>query len=505
RPGINDADGHRWLAAAAGDWRLAPGVLLEAEFESSQRSQPAVPAFSLLGDRLPTPVDPGLNLNRQPWSQPVVFGADTGSIRFSQTIDEQWRWTAQAATQRLTTDDRIAFPYGCSAEGRYDRFCSDGGSDLYDFRSDNEQRRTDAAEIALHATLATGAVTHALSVGVLTTRFEASFQRQAFNWVGTGNVDEPGTLPADPTPTFDATNRSERSTEFYLRDAMRIGDEFGLWIALRHTRIARQSVSTDGSGATDYGQSFNAPWLAATWQVTPAQMIYASWGRGMESDVVPNRDWYANQGQALPALVSDQFEIGWKGAAGGATWGLAAFDITRPVYADFGDCFDGGSSNCVRQADGSQRHSGIEAGATLRAGAWWLAGGLQWLKARREGSANASYNGQRPVNVPALTFKAQASYSVPQMPTLELGASVAAEGNRTMAPDDSAQRLPGFAVVGLNAQWMQRAGASTLTWRGGVDNLLDKQGWKESPTQFGHVFLFPIPARSLRASVELGW
>ena len=30
------------------------------------------------------------------------------------------------ATQRLKSDDRIAFPFGCSAEGNYDRFCSDG-------------------------------------------------------------------------------------------------------------------------------------------------------------------------------------------------------------------------------------------------------------------------------------------------------------------------------------------------------------------------------------------
>ena len=506
RPGIADADGHRWLAAVAGDWRVAPGALLEAEFESSQRSQPSVPALSLLGERLPAPVDPGLNLNRQPWTQPVVFGADTGSVRFSQTIDAQWRWSAQAATQRLATDDRIAFPFGCSAEGRYDRFCSDGSFDLYDYRSDNEQRRTDAGELTLYANLSTGPIAHALSAGVLATRFEASLQKQAFNWVGTGRIDTPVTLPADPTLAFDATNRSERSTEFFLRDAMRIGDDIGLWLALRHTRIDRQSIGTDGSAATDYGQSFNAPWIAGTWQVDAANMLYASWGRGIESDVVPNRDWYANAGQALPALTSDQFEIGWKGAARGATWSVAAFDITRPVYADFGDCFDGGQG-CVRQADGTQRHTGIEAGGTLRAGPWWLAGGLQWLKARREGSANAATNGQRPVNVPALAFKAQLAYSVPQVPGLDIGASVAAEGDRTMFPDGSGERLPGFAVVGLNGQWVQRPAGSPiiLTWRAGIDNLFDKQGWKESPTQFGHAFLFPIPGRTLRASVELGW
>ena len=120
RPDIDDADGHRWLVALAGDWRLAPGTLLEAEFESSQRSQPSVPALSLLGGGLPAAMDPGLNLNRQAWSLPVVFGADTGSLRFSQQLAGNWRWSVQAATQRLNTDDRSAVGFSCSAaDGTY--------------------------------------------------------------------------------------------------------------------------------------------------------------------------------------------------------------------------------------------------------------------------------------------------------------------------------------------------------------------------------------------------
>ena len=107
--------------------------------------------------------------------------------------------------------------------------------------------------------------------------------------------------------------------------------------------------------------------------------------------------------------------------------------------------------------------------------------------------------------MPALTFKAQARYTFEKIPTLTLGADVAAEGNRTMFPDDSPQRLPGFAIVGINGQWAHRVGPNLLTWRAGIDNLFDKQGWKESPTEFGHVYLFPIPGRSYRASVQLDW
>ncbi|HJW10635.1 MAG TPA: TonB-dependent receptor plug domain-containing protein, partial [Albitalea sp.] len=125
-PPAHNAKGERNLMAIAGDWRIGPDTLLEAEFETSHRSQPSVPGFSLLGPNLPAPGDPRINLNNQPWSLPVVLDGNTASVRFSQGLAAGWRWTAHAATQQLTSQDRIAFPYGCGAEGNFDRYCSDG-------------------------------------------------------------------------------------------------------------------------------------------------------------------------------------------------------------------------------------------------------------------------------------------------------------------------------------------------------------------------------------------
>jgi iron complex outermembrane receptor protein len=514
RPNVDNADGHRALLALAGDWRLSRDSLLEAEFESSRQSQPSVPGFSLLGDRgVPPAQGAHINLNNQAWSQPVVFDANTASLRFTQTLNETWRWSAQLATQRLRTDDRIAFPYGCfdpnpPPDGRYygDRYCPDGSFDLYDFRSENERRRTDTGELAVHARLTTGSVAHALSAGVLGTQFTSTFQRQAYNYVGNGSGDGSTQLPADPTLTDENTNRNERSTEFFLRDAVQIDERFTLWLAIRHTSLDRQSVRTDGSRATDYSQSFNTPWLAASYQLDAAQMLYASWGRGAESDVVPNRSKYVNAGEALPTLLSQQVEVGLKGERDNLTWSVAAFDITRPAYADVEQSCDA-DGNCTlrRQLDGDARHTGVEAGGSWRNGPWWLGGGLQYLKARRGGSQTAAINGQRPVNVPALTFKAQLRYSVATVPTLTLGADVAAEGDRTMLPDDGDLRIPSYAVVGLNGQWTQRTEHGKLLWRAGIDNLFDRQGWKEAPYQFGHVYLFPLPGRTARLSVQANW
>ena len=502
-PNVRNADGQRRGLALAGDWRIAPGTLLEAEFETSHQSQPSVPGFSLLGKRVPAPVDPRINLNNQPWSLPVMFDADTASLRFTQALSRDWRWSAHLATQRLRTDDRVAFPFGCGAEGNFDRYCSDGSFDLYDFRSENERRRSDALELALHGNAQTGMLAHALSAGVLRNRFVGRFQQQAFNYVGSGNIDASIVTPADPSLTDENTNRSEGSTELFIRDAVRLSDRFGLWLGLRHTALQRASVRTDGSRATDYSQSFTSPWLAASLELGAGQMLYASLGRGSESEVAPNRSRYTNRGTALPVLQSRQFEVGIKGERENLSWNLAAFDITRPAFADVGTC--DADDTCTRQADGTARHRGLEASGALRSGPWWLQGGLQWLHARRQGSATASVNGQRPPNVPALAVKLQTHYSVAAWPGLSLGADVSHESDRTVLPDDAVLRIAGYSRAGLNGQLQQRTAAGTLTWRAAIDNLFDRRAWKESPYQFGHVYLFPLAARTARVSVQAAW
>jgi iron complex outermembrane recepter protein len=39
------------------------------------------------------------------------------------------------------------------------------------------------------------------------------------------------------------------------------------------------------------------------------------------------------------------------------------------------------------------------------------------------------------------------------------------------------------------------------TWTLGIENLADKRYWRESPTQFGHVYLYPGAPRTLRLSM----
>jgi len=495
-PRVRDARGDRHLLGVAGDWRIAPDTLLEAEVEQSRHSQPSVPGFSMLGDVVPDAhgVDPRINLNNQPWSLPVVFDNATASLRFTQRLSAQWRWSAHAMTQRLKSDDRIAFPFGCGAEGRFDRYCSDGTFDLYDFRSENERRRTHALQLAVNGELQTGPVTHALGAGVLGTRFRGRFEPQVFEFAGTGNVQGTAVVPPNPVRIDPIADRDERSTEVFVQDAARLGATTA-WLGVRHTRLEREAADTP-----TFTKNVATPWLALSREWGNGQVVYASWGQGIETAVVPNlRDLYGDQaGRPLEPLKSRQAEIGAKGAVGALAWSAALFDIRRPATSDIELDASGARRFFV---DGTARHRGVEGAAAWRSGPWWLQGGLQWLQARREGSVDPGVNGKRPTNVPAAVLTLYARHDIAALPGLAVHAGLLAESSRMVLPDNSA-RIPGHARVDTGLRWRQSTGAGTLVWRAGVDNLFDRRAWREAPFQFAHVYLFPEAPRTFRVSLE---
>lgn len=508
-PMTRNSRGKSHLVAAAADLRLGSGGLLEAEFERSRQSQPSTPGFSLLGSRLPDAdaIDPRLNLNNQPWSLPVVLGGRTGSLRYTQSLGADLQLIAHVMQQSLTSDDRIAFPFGCSAENDYTRYCSDGSFDLYDFRSEGEKRRSRAGDLSLAGRHHLAGTEHRWRAGVLATSYRARFNRQAYNWVGEGRIDGSVVLPSDPSLTDENTQRDERSTEWRVQDAITLSPAWQLWTGLRHSGLHRESVRTDGSRATGYEQRVTTPWLALAWQANDGLLAYASWGQGIESEVAPNRARYLNAGQALPALKSKQLEAGLKQRGETLQWQVALFDTQRPQWSDIlvstgrpsDACSD--ADPCTRRADGSARHRGLEAEAEARMGAWGLRGSAMLLRARREGAADPATNGRQPTNVPERSLKAQAAYNVAALPGLAVLGFVTHEGARMVLPDNSVA-TPGWTRLDVGLRYAQQAMGTRVVWRVGVDNLLDKRAWKEAPYQFGHAYLYPLAARAWHLSLS---
>jgi iron complex outermembrane receptor protein len=408
--------------------------------------------------------------------------------------------------QRLTSDDRLAYSFGCSKENNYDRYCSDGTFDFYDYHSDNEHRDTEDLKLQAAGSLATGALSHRLTVGALSTRFRSRLQPQIDDGtiVGSGNINGQTIIPTLPDlGTVPNTDTTERSTELYLRDHVTLNGQSGVWAGLRHTQLQRSGVETDGSGATRYDQTFNTPWLAVTQQLTPRTMVYASWGQGVESEVAPNLAIYTNAGQPLPALKSHQTELGIKHDAAALAWSLTAFDIKRPLFDDTGACDT--TASCTHQIDGTEQHRGVEAQAQSRFGPWSISGSAMWLDSRRQGAADPALNGLRPPNVPAKTLKLQANRAVAALHGLTLFAAMTYEGRRAVLPDNSIF-LRGWTQIDLSARFTTtRPDGETVTWRLAVDNVANQRAWRESPYQYDHVYLFPLAPRTWRTSVDFSF
>jgi iron complex outermembrane recepter protein len=501
-PYIKNTEGHRRLFALAMDWRLTPDSRLEWEIERSERQQMGVNAYSLLGDILPAKVDGKRNLTRQPWSVPGVFAGTTGTLRFKQNLEGGWLWSTQYGAQRLRTDDRLSFAYGCSAQERWDRFCSDGGFDLYDYRSDHERRSSDALQTELSGAIRLAGLQHQLGLSLMRSRMlDRPSAMQAYNWAGTGNINGSFDSPeAQPTPGELNTQRSEYTTEIALRDRIELSNQTALWLGWRHTRLNRASERTDGSQAVQDERSFNTPWLALTHQITPAYLVYGSYGEGIETDVAPNRSRYNNAGQALPALRSEQFEIGVKGQLARTRWQASWFDITRPVAGDEGTCDE--ANTCTRKIDGQARHRGLELSAGLAQAQWQWDIATTWTDAKhQQAEIDPSVNGQRALNVPRMSLRAMAQYRFAGVPGLRSSLRLNHEGTRSVT-EDGALQLPAWTTLDLATHYDTRIQGTRTQWTLAIDNLADRHYWRESPKQYGHYYLYPGAPRTLRVAVK---
>lgn len=514
-PSIENLSGERHLLALAGDWRLSPDTLIEAEFEHSRRSQRSVPGFSMTGNTVPSAssIDPDTNLNNQAWAKPVVMTGSTGTLRWTQALPAGWRLQSTYGRQRLVSDDRAAFPFAspdCYTTGTdCDRFSGDGSFNYFDYRSNHEVRTMDALDAHVDGRFDTAALRHDLSVGVMRSIARTDVPTAAYGYAGTGNIYEDLSVAANPDVNTPQNVRRERTTELYLRDTLRLSERWQAWLGVRHTLLAREQWLSDGSQAASHlDEQFTTPWLALGYTFAPQTQVYASWGEGVE--VLPAKlsvpyTVYTNSGEVLPAQKSRQWELGIKGQDTGQSWSVAFFHIVRPqasaIYQGTDTSYN---SIYTYQLDGDARHQGIEGQWRARVRAHWQVDlSAMVMDAERRGSANTALNGKAPTNVPDYAIKWGNTWRVPTLANLSLQGDVVHEGPRTA---DAANNVRISAWTRLDAQaalQQKLSGDCLVTWRLGVTNLLDTRAWKESPTQFDHIYLIPMARRTFTASATL--
>ena len=499
-PYIRNTEGHRKLVALAMDWRITADTKLEWEIERSERQQFGVNGYSLLGNTLPAPVDGTRNLTRQPWSVPAVFEGTTGSIRLKHNLDSGWLWTTQFGGQRLRTDDRLTFGFGCGSS-YYSRYCEDGSFALYDYRSEGEKRYSDALQSSVYVQINWGNTSHHISVSLLRQRqLDRMPVNQSFAFVPTpGQVNASFSSQANPDYSGFNTNRSEYSTELALQDRMEVAAGLTVWAGLRHVELDRSSIRTepDNPNAKRFKNRADTPWVAVS--KTIADWIgYASYGEGLEQFAVPNSTgtYWVNAGELLGVGKSRQTEIGLRSPVfnTGAQWNATLFHIVRPLAYDDG--------NGSRLLEGHETHQGFELGGRWTNQKWTLDAQAQLLNARMDGVTTlAALNGQTPVNLPQLTLRAQAQYRFTDIPGLRTSWRLNREGGRRVTEDGSIN-LPSWTTLDFAVHYDTRIDGTRTQWTLAVDNLADHHYWRESPKQFGHYYVYPGAPRTVRVGMK---
>jgi iron complex outermembrane receptor protein len=511
RSSWQNGQGERHLLALAGDTQLSASTRLELEVQHSRQRQASQPGLSMTGDTLPSAeqISPKLNVNAQPWSQPVRTQDTVGSVRLSQRWSAAWQGSLHYGEQQQLTDDRDAYAYaslGCLyGVARCDRFASDGSYAVTRYESLGERRRLRALDAHVDGNVRTGAWRHQLTAGASRTLLTRELPTAQVAIAGVSNIYAPQEVALGTAGPNAQNSAQGASNELYWRDHAQWGERFHAWLGLRHTRMQRTQALSDGSQSSRIAEQFTTPWGAVGVTMAPKTMAYASWGEGVE--VLPVRfttlggTTVLNSGQALPAAKSRQWELGLQGDAAWGQWGLAWFHLVKPEAALLPVA---SSAAKLYSPDGYSRLQGLEAQWHGRWGAYGADASLMKLDARRKGSAQAGLNDQAPVNVPDYSLRISQRYRWAVQRGLTAQLDLVEDGPRTVDLV-TRTRLPAWLRVDASVKLAQALGEQGVVWGLGVRNALNTRAWQESPTVLDHVYLLPMAAREWTASASISY
>lgn len=513
RTPLEGANGSRSLASIALAERISPNTHVSAELEYQRKQQPSVPGLGLLdtagvgmGTTLPPANYSRLNLNNQSWTQPFEATTTHAQAAVDHQVNAHWKTRIAVSTQRSTIHDRIAFPDGCSNATPYvyPGLCANGDVDIYDYRSDNEQRSTHSWDASLQGQFTAAGFKHQLNAGLAGRNSQTDLApKQAYNFVGTTNINRPIALPADGAMNDLNTNSRERALDGYASLVTDLTPTVQSFVGFRTTRLNRSSERSDGSRAVRFEQTVTTPWLGASWAMSPSTMLYASWGQGVELAVVPNRpSLFTNAGTVLPALKSEQTEIGmkWQPSPRLLVTG-AVFSIDKP-FADDKTVANGLSE---RVAGGKQaRHRGLELSAVGQVNSQLsIQASYMLLDAQYTAALNPALVGTVVTNVPKNKASLFADYKVASVAGLSFNGLLSAESGKAVTAD-GAVMLPSSWQLDAGVRYRNQLWGKSTVWNVNIENLTDRNYWREAPTQYwGGVYLFPSTPRTIRAKVTV--
>ena len=366
-----------------------------------------------------------------------------------------------------------SYSYSKSSRDRNEStyYLLNGAGDYTDSRfAGKEGHQLSLWQVSAEGLVKTGPLQHQLVFG-------AAYQRQTndygansfFGQIGTGNLYQPNTNTFDSASNYYTYRDSDITQKaLFASDTIQLTPRWSVLGGVRYTNYEQHGYSTAGATTSTYSQNgVVTPTVALMFKLAPTTTLYTSYVESLEAGTVVG-DTYANRGELLKPLRSKQYEVGIKTEHGRWSATAALFRIERgAAYAN--------SANVYTQ-DGESIFQGIEMGGDVRLGTNWNVGGdLMWINTKYErGAAN---NGNRVAGAPQFVVAGHATYSVPYVPGLRIGADAKFTGNTNVRPAASLN-APGYMLVNLGASYATRIGGYDVTFRAAIDNLLNRRYWE---------------------------
>lgn len=496
---VDHADGKRDFASLAFDWQINPDAVLQLDAEYQQREQRSVPGYQLLGgNSLPHGIDPHDRLAYQHWANPVSIDSLNLGGRFEYRFSDNWTGSVSASRSKVVIDDYSSFAWG-SSEGAY--FSEAGDYDIYDYRSPDDTRRTDEAQVALNGRFDSLGVGHELTIGSSAQRRTLD-QRPYFNeWIGSGNIYQqtPALEPSEKTPGHSTRRLDSRQYGIFASDRISFNEHWQTVLGARLVRLDEKAFGEDGNSGRHTRDYQLLPNAALIYKPRPDIALYTSYSKGLSSG--GTAPWFASNGaEILAPTLSHQLEVGIKRDWQRLSLSAALFQL-RQAY-QYSQPDGAGGFTYVQQ--GQQKNIGLELGAS-----GWLTSNLQInasaaaIRARVKNSGTADYEDHQALNVPNLRAAVQADYSLP-IPGLALlgGARYSASKYANQA---GTVEVGSYAVFDLGSRYSTKVGGYDTVLRLMVDNVFDKRYWRDAGEYLGDGYLFQGAPRTARVSASVSF
>jgi iron complex outermembrane receptor protein len=485
----------RKAVSAALEYHFGEKVRWTADFlyQDSQVDRPeplfVIEPTTYQADRLPAPVNSRRTLASAQAFSDTEFGSATTGVEWE--ISDNWQLNVNYG--RTFTDYR--FPYETIRLQDKDGTYVNRLADYYDVFE------YDFARALIQGRVETGALTHTLTAGVSWQDLEITYGTPNFTPYNQNGGNLYDYEPETWTQIYRGTPPHRRGSHYleksaYVSDTIGFGERWSFLAGARFTRYLQESFNVNtGARTSQYEKSAATPTLALIYKPQESVTAYVSYVQSLQQGATVGTQ-YANYGELLDPIESDQYEVGVKVEK--SRWAASAAIFRLSKGAQFVD-----SRNYLTQS-GEQLYEGIELSGRVRVGRNWIVGSSviyldatytegvsDWLRGRDLPGA-AQFNGAFDV-----------TYEVPAIQGLSVHADVKYRGativNHIQASDLSVH-APGYAVANVGGNYHTKIAGRSTTFSAQVQNVLNRQYWDGATSAFS-----PGAPRTLAVSARFAF